>query len=157
MSKNGRSVPVTEIVREIIYPIAEKLELKIWDIEYKKEGGMYVLRIFIDKEGGVTVEDCEAMSRAIDAPLDEADPIAESYYLEVSSAGLDRSLKKSEHFEQYIGSRVDVNLYKPQNGIKQYTGVLLSHDDSSVSIEDENGSHTFKMADVSAVRLSVEF
>lgn len=112
-------------------PFAQQLGLSIWDVRYEKEGGAWYLRIFIDKPGGVGIDDCEAMSRAVNGPLDELDPIRESYCLEVSSPGLNRELRRSEHFTAFLGSRVAVRLIRPRpDGTRDLTGVLAGYDGS---------------------------
>ena len=122
MAKNAS---VAEIVRALAEPIAEELGCWIWDVEFVKEGARRVLRITIDSEEGVNIEDCEKLHRAIDPILDEADPIEEQYYLEVSSPGLERELKNADHIYACEGWDVEVRLYAPLNGSKIYRGVLL--------------------------------
>ena len=119
--KGGNTVAA---VWEIAAPIAEQLGLQLWDVRFVKEGADWFLRIFIDKEGGVSIEDCEAMSRAIDQPLDEADPIEQSYCLEVSSPGLERELTREAHFQQYCGQKIKVRLIRPREGQREFAGVL---------------------------------
>lgn len=125
---------ITGICEELAEPVAEQLGYVIWDTEYVKEGGRYILRYTIDKDGGVDINDCERFHRAIDPLLDEADPIEESYTLEVSSPGIERELKYEWHYECCIGDTVEVKLYKPFNNSKSYIGVLLPLDDN-VNIE----------------------
>ena len=134
MAKNTRSV-----VEEIAIPIIESMGLTYVDTEYAKQGQDWQLTIYIDKEGGVQFEDCEAVSRAVEAVLDERDPIAEKYILCVSSPGLDRPLKAARDFERCLGQEIDVKLYKPFDGIKEYTGTLTAYTPDSITIEtDEN-------------------
>ncbi|MBQ2741861.1 MAG: ribosome maturation factor RimP, partial [Oscillospiraceae bacterium] len=104
---------ITEIIAELAAPVAEKLGLSVWDVEFVKEGGERYLRVFIDKEGGVGISDCESFSRAFDPVLDEEDPIAESYIVEVSSAGLERRLYRPSDFETYMGSAVTLKTFSP--------------------------------------------
>ena len=137
MAKNTKSV--AETVRELAEPIAEELGCWIWDVEYVKEGARRVLRITIDSEEGITIDDCEKLHRAIDPILDEADPIEEAYYLEVSSPGVERELRTAEHIYACEGWNVEVKLYAPLNGSKLYRGVLLE--------SDENGNIRIEMAD----------
>ena len=130
--KRGSTV---QAVEKLAQPIAEELGLELWDICYLKEGAQWVLRIYIDKPGGVSIDDCEAMSRAIDGPLDELDPIEGSYSLEVSSPGVERELSRREHFEKCIGMRVAVRLFKPlEDNRRELSGVLtrLNEDDTFV-------------------------
>lgn len=116
-------------------PFASQLGLSIWDVRFQKEGGDYFLRVFIEKEGGVTIEDCEAMSRAIDAPLDELDAIEQSYCLEVSSPGLERELVRPEHFEAYLGCPVMVRLIRPDaSGRRELKGTLAGYEAGMVSL-----------------------
>lgn len=122
MAKNSS---VAETVRRLAEPIAEELGCWLWDVEFVKEGARRVLRITIDSEEGVNIEDCEKLHRAIDPVLDEADPIEEQYYLEVSSPGLERELKNDDHIFACEGWDVEVRLYAPLNGSKLYRGTLL--------------------------------
>ena len=150
---------VTELTAGLARPIAEENGCALWDVEYVKEAGTWFLRVYIDKEGGVDIDDCEAVSRRLSDALDEADPIEGSYTLEVSSAGLDRTLKKPEHFAAFLGSEVDVKLYRPLEGRKEHTGVLRAYDAESgaVTVETAAGERTFPKKDVAQVRLAVRF
>lgn len=143
MSEENRVKSLHSSVAEIVYglakPFADELGLEIWDIKFLKEGPNHILRIFIDKPEGITLDDCEAMSRAIDAPLDEADPIAVSYSLEVCSPGIDRELTKDEHFEKFKGYDVKVRLVRANdNGEKVLEGVLSDFDKEFLRIQTEN-------------------
>ena len=115
---------VTELVRVLAQPIAAETGCGIWDVEYVREAGTWFLRVYLDKEGGVTIDDCEAVSRPLSDALDEADPIEGSYTLEVSSAGIDRVLRHPEHFTAFLGSEVEVRLYRPMEGRKDHVGLL---------------------------------
>lgn len=126
-------------VLEIAEPIARDLGLCIWDIEFVKEGADHYLRIYIDKEGGVGIDDCVNMSHAIDAPLDDADPIDVSYTLEVSSPGAERSLKTDAHFLAYIGEKVMVKLIRPVDGEREFRGILKGYDKGQVVFESNEG------------------
>ena len=138
--KNKKST--VEVVYELAKPIADSLGLNIWDIRFLKEGAGWYLRIFIDKPEGVTIEDCENMSRAIDEPLDKADPIDQNYCLEVCSPGLERELIKEEHFLQFIGADVQVKMIRPIEGIgKEFGGVLTGYDKGEVEITDHDGEN----------------
>ena len=144
------------IVEELAAPIAEKLGLKIWDVRYLKEGSGWFLRIFIDKDGGVDINDCEAMSRAIDQPLDELDPIDGEYILEVSSPGIERELIKDQHFEAFIGADIMVRMIRPIDGIgKEFKGVLTSYDNGEVTVTDHSGEHqvTINKKDAAYIKL----
>ncbi len=130
--KQGNTV---SLVWELAEPIAEELGLSLWDVRFLKEGAVWYLRIFIDKPEGVTIDDCEAMSRAIDEPLDRLDPIEQNYCLEVSSPGIERELVRDEHFEAFLGAPVMVKLIRPnENGIREFKGTLLSHDKENITI-----------------------
>lgn len=144
---------VTEIVAALAAPVVEENGCTLWDVEYVREGGEWFLRLYIDKVGGVSIQDCEAVSRPVSDLLDEADPIEGSYTFEVSSAGLERALKKPEHFAACMGEMVDVKLYRPVNGSKEHTGTLEGYQDGAVTV---NGV-TFEKNDVAAVRLHVSF
>ena len=144
---------VTETVAALAAPIVEQTGCTLWDVEYVKEAGEWFLRVYIDREGGVNIEHCEAVSRPLSDLLDEADPIQGSYTFEVSSAGLDRVLRKAEHFELCKGKQVDVKLYRPLDGRKEYTGVLNGFVDGNVTVDDK----MFEKKDVAQVRLHVSF
>ena len=148
---------VTELTAGLAAPIVEAAGCSLWDVEYVKEAGEWFLRIFIDKEGGVSINDCEAVSRPLSDALDEADPLEGSYTLEVSSAGADRVLKKPEHFAQFTGSEVDVKLYRAREGRKELTGVLKGYDNGNVTVELPGGDVTLEKKDVAQVRLHVSF
>lgn len=148
---------VTELTAKLAEPIAVENGCTLWDVEYVKEAGAWFLRIYIDKEGGVSINDCEAVSRPLSIALDEVDPIEGSYTLEVSSAGADRTLKKPEHFEQFLGSEVDVRLYRAREGRKEICGVLRGYDGGDVSVELPGGVETIEKKDVAVVKLHVTF
>ncbi len=134
-----------QAVRALAEPIAQSLGLSIWDVAFLKEGATWYLRIFIDKEGGVSLTDCENMSRAIDGPLDERDPIEQSYCLEVCSPGLERELKTRAHFEACMGMPVAVHFFAPlENGEKQAAGTLSAYDaDGTVTLSTAQGQLSF--------------
>ena len=126
---------LTDKIAEIARPVVEEEGCSLWDVEYVREAGTWYLRIFIDKEGGLSIDDCERISRRLDPVLDEEDPIPDSYVFEVGSAGADRELKRPGDFEQFMGSEVDVRLYQPVDGSKLYTGTLCGYDNGRVSID----------------------
>ncbi|HCB99832.1 MAG TPA: ribosome maturation factor [Ruminococcaceae bacterium] len=127
-------------VEGIAQPIAQDLGLSIWDIEYVKEGTSWILRIYIDKEEGIGVDDCEAFSRAIDKPLDEEDPISQQYFLEVSSPGIERELKKDAHFQYSLGKMLRVRMIRPlTDGRREIEGKLTSYADGVLTLETEDG------------------
>ena len=139
-------------------PIIAEKGLELVDLEFVKEGVNWYLRVYIDKDGGVNIDDCEAVSRALEVKLDEKDPIEQAYILEVSSPGIDRPLKKDADFVKYQGEIIDVKLYKAQDGSKQYQGRLLGLEDGVLSIEEENGNVVkFEQKDTASVRLAVIF
>ena len=156
--KNGGNKNVASTVREIISPVADELGYYIWDVEFVKEGADKHLRITIDNEDGITIEDCEKFHRAIDAPLDEADPIAESYILEVSSPGIERELKYPEHIEACEGWDVELKLYAPKNGTKVYRGVLVGYtDDGDIAVEIGEEKVTFKPDEIAKIATYYDF
>lgn len=142
-------------VTKIVKPIAEQLGLILWDVRFVKEGASWYLRVFIDKEGGVTLNDCEAMSRAISDPLDEADPIDQAYFLEVSSPGIERELTRPEHFEAMKGRDVSVHLYRPtEDGEKEIIAELAGLDGNDIQLRDLDGvAFTINRKDAVSVRL----
>lgn len=142
----------------LITPIIEQHNFELVDVEYVKEGGDYYLRAYIDKEGGITVDDCEVVSRALGDLLDEKDFIDESYILEVSSPGLGRPLKKEKDYKRSMGKELEIRLYKAVEKQKEFYGILVSYDDSSVTIADEdNIERTFEKSDIALIRLAVHF
>ncbi len=148
---------VTDIVTEFAQPIVEQNGCSLWDVEYVREGSERYLRVFIDKEGGVDITDCEAVHRALDPILDEHDPIAESYHFEVCSAGLERALKRERDFQQFMGSPVVVKLYRPRNGLKEIPCVLTGYENGAVTVLAGKETITFTKSEVALVRLRVEF
>ena len=148
---------VTEIVAELAQPVVEANGCTLWDVEYVREAGQWYLRVYIDKEGGVDVLDCEAISRTLSDLLDEADPIEGSYVFEVSSAGADRVLKKPEHFEQFRDAEVEVKLYRPRDGRKEYVGLLRSYEDGSVTLDVGGTPVNFEKKEIALVRLYPRF
>ena len=156
MAKNSKSV--AELVRELAEPIAEEIGCWVWDVEFVKEGTRKILRITIDSEEGVNIDDCEKMHRAIDPGLDEADPIEEQYYLEVSSPGIERELRTLEHVEACEGWNVEVKLYAPINGTKVFRGVLLELGENDEIRLDINGTITeFEKSTVAKINTYFEF
>lgn len=145
-------------IMPILEPIIAERNLELIDLEFVKEGANWYLRIYIDKEGGVDIDDCEGVSRAFEAKLDAEDPIEQAYILEVSSPGIDRPLKKAADFEKYRGEIIDIKLYKALEGQKQFQGKLLGLEKEVISIEDDNNKViAFDQKDVASVRLAVIF
>ena len=148
---------ITEQVTGFARPVVESLGCRLWDVEYVREGADWFLRIYIDKDGGVDITDCEAISRALDPILDEKDPIPDSYPLEVGSAGAERVLKRPGDFQQFLHSPVLVKLYRPRDGAKEYPGTLEGYDNGRVTIATGSVSLTFEKSEIAQVRLRVEF
>ena len=149
---------IVRAVTAIAEPLAEELGYFLWDVEYVKEGSEMYLRITIDSEEGINIEDCEKMHRAIDPVLDEADPIEEQYYLEVSSPGIERELRTLEHVEACEGWNVEVKLYAPVNGTKVFRGVLLELGENDEIRLDINGTITeFEKSTVAKINTYFEF
>lgn len=130
------------VVWNIAEPIAEKLGLTLWDIRFVKEGASWYLRVFIDKEGGVSIDDCVDMSHALNDPLDEADPISQSYCLEVSSPGIERELKRDFHFEKMTGRKINIRLIRPdENKQKEFNHATLNgYDNGIISVTLDDGA-----------------
>ena len=148
---------ITELVESFARPVVEEHGCKLWDVEYVREGSDYFLRLYIDKEGGVDITDCEKISRAVDPILDEKDPIPESYHFEVCSAGLERTLKRPGDFRQFLGSPITIKLYRPRNGLKELPGILRGYEDGRLTAECGRETITFEKSEVALVRLRVEF
>ena len=146
-------------IEELIQPTVTEMGYELVDVEFVKEGPNWYLRIFIDKEGGVTIDDCEAVSKTLEKIFDEKDPIEQAYFLEISSPGIDRPLKKKEDFIKYNGEMVDVKLYKPYEGSKEYTGKLVGYDenDGTVTIEVDDKNIAFTKKEIAGIRLAVIF
>ncbi len=141
----------------ILGPITEKAGVSVYDVEYVKEGSDYYLRVYIDKEGGVTIDDCEAVSRALSDEMDREDFIADAYILEVSSPGLGRTLKKDKHLLASIGQDVEVKTYKPIDGVKEFSGVLDAFDEKTITIREDGGLRSFCREDIALIRLALDF
>ena len=148
---------VTEIVTAFAQPIVEEKGCSLWDVEYVREGSERFLRVYIDKKGGVSIDDCEAVARAIAPILDEKDPIAESYHFEVCSAGIERALKRPQDFEQFMGSPILIKLYRPHNGLKEIPGILRGYEEGRITVEAGKETVTFEKSQVALCRLRVEF
>ena len=143
---------------KVLLPIAEECGVEIYDVEYVKEGSGWYLRAYIDKEGGVTIEDCEKVSRAVSDILDREDFIEDAYTLEVSSPGLGRALKKEKHLAKSIGAKVELKMYKPIGKQKEFSGILRGVDAAGITIEPEEGtSMNFARSDVALIRLALDF
>ena len=148
---------ITERVAQFAQPVVEANGCQLWDVEYVREGSERYLRLYIDKDGGIDIEDCEKVHRAMDPILDEEDPITESYHFEVCSAGLERPLKRPSDFERFMGSPILVKLYRPRNGLKEIPGILRGYEEGKVTVEAGKETITFEKSEVALVRLRVEF
>lgn len=154
--RSGGNIVAT--VRTAIEPVVNGLGYSIWDLEYVKEGADYFLRVTIDSKNGITIDDCEAVHRAIDPVLDEADPIEGAYHLEVSSPGIERELRTDAHFLACAGEKVELRLFAPLDGAKVFVGVLLGlGDEGSVLLETEAGEKKIPRAQISAARTLFDF
>ena len=147
---------LTDKIAQIARPVVEDEGCSLWDVEYVREAGTWYLRIFIDREDGVSIEDCERISRRLDPILDEEDPIPDSYVFEVGSAGADRELKRPGDFKQFMGSAIEVRLYRPVDGSKRFTGTLVDYQDGEVSITQGERTLRFEKDQIAQVRLYVE-
>ncbi len=145
----GMKKSIKDTVREAIEPTVAELGYEIWDVTYSKIGADYHLEITIDKDGGIDIEDCEKVHRAVDPILDELDPIEDFYYLEVSSPGVERELRTEEHIRRCIGERVEAKLFTPKDGRKSYRGTLSDFDGEAVTIAEDAGSVTLSRAEIS--------
>ena len=146
---------ITDKVTELARPVVEEEGCTLWDVEYVREAGNWYLRVFIDKEGGVGIEDCERISRRLDPLLDEADPISDSYTFEVGSAGAERELKRPTDFEQFMGHEVELRLYQPVNNSKVFVGELAGYDNGDVSVTVGGSTMRFMKSQVALVKLHI--
>ena len=153
MANKGNTV---QRVRALAEPIVTDMGLRLWDVRFVKEGADWFLRVFIDKDGGVGINDCEDVSRALDEPLDREDPISQAYTLEVCSPGLERQLVRDEHFEQFIGADIMVRMIRPIEGLgKEFKGVLADYGDGEATVEDHSGENriTISVKDAAWIKL----
>jgi len=148
---------VTEIVAELAAPVAAEFGCELWDTEYVREAGQWFLRLYLDKDGGVDILDCENVSRRVSDLLDEADPIEGSYIFEVSSAGAERQLKRPSDFEKFLGSPVLLKTYQNRDGRKEFPGVLKEYDGGAVVLEMDKQELRFEKNEVAMVRLRIVF
>lgn len=149
---------ISDSISALALPIVEAAACSLWEVEYVKEAGTWYLRVYIDKTEGISIVDCETVSRALSDILDELDPIEGSYVLEVSSAGADRVLKKEAHFQQFLNNEVELKLYRGKDGQKEWVGFLKSWDNGDLTIEvGENTLVTFEKKEVAQVRLYPRF
>ena len=154
-SKKGGTVQAAE---RLAQPVLEELGLRLWEVVFEKEGSGWYLRYLLDKDGGVDITDCENFSRRMDTILDEADPISQSYTLEVSSPGIERSLTRDWHFDACMGQMVSVRFIRPVDGVRDFTGVLTGYEDGTVTmLLEDDLEMTFRRAEASFIRLYYDF
>ena len=152
--KNHQPGGAAAVVEALVRPTVEGFGLRLWDVRFEKEGPDWFLRVLIDRDEPLDTDTCEAVSRAIDPLLDEADPIEQSYYLEVGSPGLGRKLTRPEHYEAVQGQKVSVRLYRAnENGVKEFSGLLTSREGNTITLEGPAGPMQFELSAVSTVRL----
>lgn len=160
MAKSKKNNTV-ETITQLAEPLCEKLGLDLWDVRFEKEGSLWYLRVFIDKDEGINIDDCEAFAQPFNKILDENDPISEQYIFECSSPGIARQLRKPEHFQKFIGSLIRVRLIRPYEGQSEFICTLSDYDETEKQIvcqteEDENGEATqiiFDFKEVAFVKL----
>ncbi|MCR1898109.1 ribosome maturation factor RimP [Irregularibacter muris] len=149
---------VEDIVEELAHPMLSDYKFELVDIEFKKEGPSWYLRLYIDKPGGISIDDCQLVSEQLSDLLDETDPIEQSYYLEVSSPGIDRPLKKPEDYEKFKNHKIEIKLYAPFKGNKKFVGTLIGLENNHIILDTENqGQYEIPLETASSVRLYVEF
>ena len=150
----------TEIVartEELAAPIIDENDFELVDVEYVKEGANWYLRVYADKEGGITIDDCVLISRALEEKLDEEDFIKDPYILEVSSPGLGRQLKKEKDFQRSLGEKVECRLYKAVDGKKEFEGILKDFTEETVTLASDSGDMVINRSDIAAIRLAIDF
>ena len=153
---SGRGI--ADRVREIITPTADELGYYLWDVEYVKEGADFILRVTIDSDEGITIDDCETMSRAIDPVLDEHDPIPDAYLLEVSSPGIERELTRDDHFALCVGEKVEARLFAPVDGSRVWVGILGERDaEGGIPVETAGVTRVFPRSAVAKIRTVFDF
>jgi len=156
LAKNDNKTAV--VVRELLEGPINDLGYEVWDVEFVKEGSEWFLRITIDREDGIDIDDCEKVHRAIDPLLDDADPIETAYHLEVSSPGLERTIRTKEHFIKSVGEKVLVKLYAPRNGLRQFEGILdVSEDGEKIYISVNGEKYEFDRAEISKANTVFDF
>ena len=156
MAKPGKPQQgsAVKVVEALVRPVVEGMDLRLWDVRFEKEGPDWFLRVLIDRDEPLDTDTCEAVSRAIDPLLDEADPIEQSYYLEVGSPGLGRKLTRPEHYKAVQGQKISVRLYRAnENGVKEFSGLLTSREGNTITLEGPAGPMQFELSAVSTVRL----
>ncbi len=154
MAKNKDYESRTE---ELVLPVLEPLGLELYDVEYVKEGSEYFLRVYVDKPGGVTIDDCVSVSRVFNEILDREDYIGDPYTFEVSSPGLGRKLTRDRHFEKSIGEEIQIKFYKEQDGMKECTGILEDFDKDTITIRTDQDMRKYNRKDIASVRCTFDF
>lgn len=161
MRKRGDSMTRREEyeakTEQFLLPLLAQHQFELVDVEYVKEAGNWYLRSYIDKPGGITVDDCEVISRLLSEWLDKEDFIEDSYIMEVSSPGLGRPLKKDKDFERSLGEEVEIRLYKPRNRQKEFTGILKAYDKDTVTLELDGSDEVFERGEIALIRLAFDF
>ncbi len=144
---------VADKVFSLVEETVKAQNVSLWDVRFVKEGANWYLRIIIDSENGISIDDCTNVHHAVDPILDEADPIDRSYYLEVCSPGLERELTRDEHYEAMVGEKIKIKLYKAKDGVKEFSGVLKSGNKEKVILTAENSELEFARSEISSCRL----
>ena len=157
MRYNMKNTEIVARTEELVTPIIDDNHFELVDVEYVKEGANWYLRVYADKEGGINIDDCVFISRALEAKLDEEDFIKDAYILEVSSPGLGRPLKKDRDFERNLGKAVEIKLYKSLEGCKEFEGILKEYSKDAVRIETGEKEYTFSRKDIAVIRQAIEF
>lgn len=152
----SRREEVEAKTEKLLEPILQEFDFYLWDVEYVKEGADYYLRAYIDKEGGITIDDCVNVSRRLSDELDKDEYIDEAYILEVSSPGLGRKLKKDKEFDRSIGRDVDIKFYKPVDGSKETSGKLAGYSKESITIEVDGQNKDYARSEIASVKLSLD-
>ncbi|WP_066635284.1 ribosome maturation factor RimP [Desulfolucanica intricata] len=153
MTKNK----VVNLVEELVAPIASRNGVELVDVEYTKEGSQWYLRVFLDKPGGINLDDCQAVSQELSELLDKKDPIPQAYTLEVSSSGLDRPLKKPSDYERFRGHKIELTTYAPLDGKKKFSGRLKGLEEKGIVLHIDGAEYVIPVEQVASARLAVEF
>ncbi|WP_135547232.1 ribosome maturation factor RimP [Paenibacillus cymbidii] len=151
------SVKIKSVVEAMVTPFLAEHQFELVDVEYVKEGSNWFLRVYVDKEGGIDIDDCSRISEYLSAKLDENDPVPDAYFLEVSSPGAERPLKKADDFRKAVGKQVLITTYEPIGGLKEFEGKLVSYDEASLSIAIGKKTHTLPTDKVAGARLAIVF
>ncbi len=154
--KNKKSGSTVKRIAELAKPLCDEMGLELWDVKFEKEGATWYLRVFIDKDGGINIDDCESFSRPFNKLLDEVDPISQSYVFEVSGPGLGRELRKQEHFERFIGEKIKIRFIRARNGEKEAVGILKGYSKPNIIVrfDGSDDDDTISLSDCAFVRLN---